>query len=298
MEGCLNPLTNPKNIIVVTVLINLLSILLKLLVGQFGYSGEGDKPKFGDYEAQRHWMELTANLHVTQWYTNSENNPKDYWPLDYPPVSGYYSYFWGMVFKHILPESVMLKDSWGFESSLHKQYMRLSVIISDLVFYHIPVILLCYFLFRRRITEYYTALILFLLCPLFILIDHGHFQYNCVMHGLFILSVYLLYNNQFTLTVFTFAFCINFKQMGLYYAIPFPVYVIKKLYHRHGLSFLFIFRILSCGIVTLLSMILIWLPWISNYNDVVSRIFPIWRGIFEDKVKLVLNPRWLRFGVI
>ena len=30
--------------------------------------GAGCPPMFGDYEAQRHWMEMTYNLPVYQWY--------------------------------------------------------------------------------------------------------------------------------------------------------------------------------------------------------------------------------------
>jgi alpha-1,3-glucosyltransferase len=180
---------------------------------------------------------------------------------------------------------VALKDSWGFESSLHKQIMRISVILSDVIFFHIPVMLLCSMLFKRDIAMYYKALILFLLSPVLIIIDHGHFQYNCVMHGLFILSLCLLYSNKFVLTIATFALCINFKQMGLYYALPFPVYVIKYLVSRYGIfSLKTISRIFICALTTILVLIVIWLPWLNSYHNVVERIFPIWRGIFEDKV--------------
>lgn len=33
----------------------------------FPHSGQNDPPKFGDYEAQRHWMEITINLRPSQW---------------------------------------------------------------------------------------------------------------------------------------------------------------------------------------------------------------------------------------
>ena len=28
------------------------------------YSGQGSPPMFGDYEAQRHWQEITVNLNI------------------------------------------------------------------------------------------------------------------------------------------------------------------------------------------------------------------------------------------
>lgn len=39
---------------------------------------------FGDYEAQRHWMELTVHLGFREWYTYD----LQYWGLDYPPAHG------------------------------------------------------------------------------------------------------------------------------------------------------------------------------------------------------------------
>lgn len=48
---------------------------------------------FGDYEAQRHWMELTVHLSMNQWYTYD----LPYWGLDYPPLTAYISWLCGIV---------------------------------------------------------------------------------------------------------------------------------------------------------------------------------------------------------
>lgn len=60
---------------------------LKLTVGQ------GTPPMFGDYEAQRHWMELTVHLPFRQWYTYD----LQYWGLDYPPLTAYVSWICGFM---------------------------------------------------------------------------------------------------------------------------------------------------------------------------------------------------------
>src|SRR5690349_17816878 len=49
--------------------------------------GMGDKPTYGDYEAQRHWMEMTLNVPTWGWYIPSAWNNLTYWRLDYPPGS-------------------------------------------------------------------------------------------------------------------------------------------------------------------------------------------------------------------
>ena len=52
---------------------------------------------FGDYEAQRHWMEITTNLDINEWYINSTSNDLLYWGLDYPPLTAYHSYLNGLM---------------------------------------------------------------------------------------------------------------------------------------------------------------------------------------------------------
>lgn len=60
-------------------------------------TGQSKPPMFGDYEAQRHWMEITFNLKPTQWYFNSSQNDLNYWGLDYPPLTAYHSYLMGFM---------------------------------------------------------------------------------------------------------------------------------------------------------------------------------------------------------
>ena len=97
------------------------TILLRILVSLHPHSGEGKAPQFGDYEAQRHWMEITVNLPADEWFVNLHQkrfvkiklllffhilrymgkHPKNnltYWGLDYPPLSAYSSYLFGVVY--------------------------------------------------------------------------------------------------------------------------------------------------------------------------------------------------------
>lgn len=47
----------------------LVGILLRVLVGFGSYSGMGDWPDLGDFEAHRNWMSVTVNRPITKWYT-------------------------------------------------------------------------------------------------------------------------------------------------------------------------------------------------------------------------------------
>lgn len=96
-------------------------------------TGEGMPPKYGDYEAQRHWMEITLNTPVHEWYTETPSNPLSYWGIDYPPLSAYQSYVSGLVVRAWEPAATELVASRGHESSNSKQAMRFTVILSDLI---------------------------------------------------------------------------------------------------------------------------------------------------------------------
>ena len=56
--------------------------------------GRDTPPMFGDYEAQRHWMEITIHLPFQQWYTYDLK----YWGLDYPPLTAYVSWLCGKLY--------------------------------------------------------------------------------------------------------------------------------------------------------------------------------------------------------
>ena len=65
------------------------SVFARLLVASHPHSGENDPPRFGDYEAQRHWMEITIHTPLREWYVGTTHNDLGYWGLDYPPLTAY-----------------------------------------------------------------------------------------------------------------------------------------------------------------------------------------------------------------
>jgi alpha-1,3-glucosyltransferase len=55
------------------------------------YLGFESPPMHGDFEAQRHWLEITAHLPISQWYFYD----LQWWGLDYPPLTAYHSWILG-----------------------------------------------------------------------------------------------------------------------------------------------------------------------------------------------------------
>ncbi|EPQ54608.1 ALG6, ALG8 glycosyltransferase [Gloeophyllum trabeum ATCC 11539] len=264
------------------------SVLVKWAMGLGSYSaGQGTPPLFGDYEAQRHWMEITVHLPVREWYTYD----LQYWGLDYPPLTAYVSWLCGIVGSWFDPAWFALDRSRGIETPGSKVYMRATVLALDTLVY-LPAVLLFTRVWHphrsKRSQVRNVALITVLLQPALLLIDFGHFQYNSVMLGFTLLALNCFAKNRDLLGAFFFVLSLGFKQMALYYAPAIGSYLIGKCIYlgpKDGLQ-LFI----RLAFVTSVTFLLLFLPWLPPFApprailDPVSRIFPFDRGLFEDKV--------------
>ncbi|ODM92149.1 putative dolichyl pyrophosphate Man9GlcNAc2 alpha-1,3-glucosyltransferase [Orchesella cincta] len=258
-----------------------LALFLRWGVSLFPYSGEGKPPMFGDFEAQRHWMEITVNLPLHHWYFNSTLNNLDYWGLDYPPLSAYHSYGLGKMFAKLLPSSVKFGTSRGFESPLLKFLMRFSVSASDLL---LPALIVFFSVFKKLKGQHafpsWLYITLALSAPPFILVDYGHFQYNCVSLGLTVWAVICLFTENISLGAVAFTLAVNHKQMSLYHSLAFFAYMTSTLVLKRA-DLLTTFRV---GTMIISTLGLLWLPFGDYWIYVLGRVFPLKRGVFEDKV--------------
>lgn len=267
---------------------------------------------YGDYEAQRHWMEITTNLPVTDWYQNTTDNHLNYWGLDYPPLTAYHMFLCGKVANFINENFTKLHDSRGHESETHKLFMRYTVLLSDVALF-IPSIIIYYYTciipenkqdnvkvknhqkpksnIKLTIIDSSLSVILALLYPGIILIDHGHFQYNSISLGLFIFAtIFILHRKNILASVF-FSLALNYKQMELYHSIPFFLYLLSICVPKPGQGTISgLFRLIKIGLTVIITFTIIWLPFIFDlgvFLQVLHRQFPIARGVFEDKVSNV-----------
>ena len=190
------------------------------------------------------------------------------------------------------------------------------MLISDLVIFYASTILLV----KKLYASTSTPLLLVLLNPTLILIDHGHFQYNCVSLGLMQLAVYFIVShaskqtaNKACILLATgsacFSLALNYKQMELYHALPFFFYLLSICISnsKDSIPFRFIiimirsqaivcffnvmqklYRVgkLACvGAAVILTFAVVWLPFLASGFDasmnVLSRLFPFARGLFE-----------------
>ncbi|CAM1503038.1 Fc.00g078140.m01.CDS01 [Cosmosporella sp. VM-42] len=297
--------------------------LFRWAAGLWGYSGFHKPPMFGDYEAQRHWMEVTTQLPISQWYFHD----LQWWGLDYPPLTAYHSWFLGKIGTLIDPAWFELFTSRGSDDPNLKIFMRATVICSEYLIY-IPAAIV----FVRRYSRLqgipnwtaWLALVAILMQPATILIDHVHFQYNTVMLGFVLASMSSMLAERYKWAAVFFVGALGFKQMALYYAFSVFSYLLGRcIAPRISLT-----RLFGVSLVTVVSFAILVLPLIlgtlydtsrgidsrpefdgpppslplfpgivkyldtdSYYYPVVEqmiqmvhRIFPFARGLFEDKV--------------
>ncbi|XP_025046960.1 dolichyl pyrophosphate Man9GlcNAc2 alpha-1,3-glucosyltransferase isoform X3 [Alligator sinensis] len=226
----------------------LLGLTVRWTVSLGSYSGAGKPPMYGDYEAQRHWQEVTYNLPINQWYFNTSDNNLQYWGLDYPPLTAYHSLLCACIAKLINPDWIGLHTSRGYESQPHKLFMRATVFIADLLVYIPAVIMYCCYLKETSTKKKVSTALCVLLYPGLILIDHGHFQYNSVSLGFALWGVLFLSN--------------NWDLLGLVLLIKIAVTVVA-------------------------AFAMCWLPFCTEAEQILQvlrRLFAIDRGLFEDKV--------------
>lgn len=153
------------------------AFLVRVLVSLHPYSGAGNPPRYGDYEAQRHWMEITVHTPLKEWYRNTTDNDLSYWGLDYPPLTAYQSYTHGLALQALDPQSVALHTSRGYETPRSKLLMRWTVLTSDaVIFFPAALYFIAVYYNGKKDEDIVWAIAMVLLQPCAVIIDHGHFQ--------------------------------------------------------------------------------------------------------------------------
>ena len=284
-----------------TALVILLPILLRYLIVPSPFSGEGNyhgsKTAYGgDYEAQRHWMEITQHLPISQWYKYDLS----YWGLDYPPLTAYGSYLMGWASDILVgKESVALLDSRGFEDPVHKVFMRSTVIFWDAVIYFPAMYLICKRLYQGSHDKMLKHWLFAMLSPAMILVDNGHFQYNNVCLGLALSAFHFMTLRNgigFYDAIGSILFCLalNWKQMGLYYAPAVFAFLLGKCFNNNKILGV-LKNIVLLGSSVIVTFFILWYPFyhfrkdeteglVDVYGPILRRIFPFSRGLFEGKV--------------
>ena len=260
-------------------------------------------------------MEITSNIAIGDWYRNTTSNDLLYWGLDYPPLTAYHSYLFGLCANTINPSMVALKSSRGYESSEEKIFMRSTVQISDIIIFVPAILFLVENLktsasqrvdnqnLKGRVQRFLVSLFC-LLQPGLLIIDHGHFQYNGVCIGFALLAAYAMSEGKDVVASVLFCLSLNFKQMSLYYALIFFSALLRKCFDSSDRMLFQIWQVTKLGFAVIVTFACLWAPFcvlhstdetcLSSLLHVLHRQFPFSRGIFEDKVSNI----WYSISVL
>jgi len=300
------------------ILISLLALILRCCAGQHRHSGEKTPPMYGDFEAQRHWVEIARHVPLEDWYQGrTKGNDLNYWGLDYPPLTAFHALFMSMIFDVLkIPKNYFAwVSSHGNEDSV--VLMRLTVLISDVLIYFGACFIYCSKILKtEKVDGRIRVLSYFLLTTAgpFLLIDHAHFQYNCIALGFLLHAVNAIYYRYVHVGAFLYCLALLYKQTMLYFAPAFFIHLLSLSVYDEAEEIVFaagktpvrhrswvfsaqkikiLKKVAKLGAVVIGTFSSILFPFRSHLPQVWSRIFPFGRGLFEDYVSNVwclLNP--------
>ena len=232
--------------------------------------------------------------------------------------SAYLAWVWGSIAKTVTPRSVALYSSRGSEAISTIVLMRVAVLVSEAVLLAVVLALCCALKaqsshntavlrgqdhVRQQPRRFWAAVSvagaraassMHVACAL---IDHGHTQHNSIaLLCALIWAILACHSFQpgvgpyDLLAAGVFVVSLNFKQIALYYALPvFAVHLLRCSAETSWMQKLR--RFLSTGLVVLVSQVALVLPLCTGSRScsaealqVLTRVFPTSRGIFEDKV--------------
>jgi alpha-1,3-glucosyltransferase len=188
-----------------------------------------------------------------------------------------------MVYRNIEPAAMNIQR--GYESESLKVFMRLSTLLVDMVFLLPPLILLSKEL-NKRIS--YLLILVVLLKPDAILIDHGHFQYNSLILGLILLAFYFILKQKYYHVCLLYTVAVHSKQMATYYSLAFLAALVGLTVQKYKHNRIkMIVEHLKYALIVIGVSLIVWAPWINHVDtltSVISAIFPVHRGLYQLKV--------------
>ncbi len=142
------------------------------------------------------------------------------------------------------PAAVALGTSQGYETPSSKTLLRWTVVLSDVLIFFPAALLAVRLLLPRgpggaaaAAAWELFALAALLLNPAHVLIDHGHFQYNCISLGLALgAAVAIAGCGRHVLGSVLFCAALSHKQMSLFYAPAFFAHLLGRCLEQPGVG--------------------------------------------------------------
>ncbi|KPM09830.1 dolichyl pyrophosphate Glc1Man9GlcNAc2 alpha-1,3-glucosyltransferase-like protein [Sarcoptes scabiei] len=244
-------------------------------------------------------MAITHYKPIKEWYTESTSQ----WTLDYPPFFAYFEYLMSFAAKYFDPKMLNIQSK-PYESYETIFFLRLTVIITDLVFYY-GVFMWIKLIYEQKQnvfarvpsissasrSDFFLSSTPFIQIALFVfnvghlIVDNIHFQYNGFLDGLMLISMAYICSGRIYLGSFWFAVLLNFKHIYLYIAPAYFIYLLIDHcldFDSNDRSLRIRFKIfLTLAFIVSTVFALSFGPFVLNnqFGQLLSRLFPFQRGI-------------------
>ncbi|XP_025422138.1 probable dolichyl pyrophosphate Glc1Man9GlcNAc2 alpha-1,3-glucosyltransferase isoform X2 [Sipha flava] len=241
-----------------------------------------------DFEVHRNWLATTYSLPLNQWYTAKHSQ----WTIDYPPLFAWFEYFLAQIAAFVDIDMLSIHNS-NYSSNATVFFQRLSVIITDFVFYYgsrkcaqsiaslvkSPKINKKKYMDEKEISIFVIELLLIANITL-LLIDQIHFQYNGFLFGILLISISHILKGENYRGAFWFTVLLNFKHIYLYLAPAYFIFLLRHFCLKHGLR-LALKRFINLGIIVLSVFSISFGPFVLNgqITQVFKQLFPFKRGL-------------------
>ncbi|UXI21590.1 hypothetical protein NH340_JMT07533 [Sarcoptes scabiei] len=225
------------------------------------------------------------------------------WTLDYPPFFAYFEYLMSFAAKYFDPKMLNIQSK-PYESYETIFFLRLTVIITDLVFYY-GVFMWIRLIYEQKQnvfarvpsissasrSDFFLSSTPFIQIALFVfnvghlIVDNIHFQYNGFLDGLMLISMAYICSGRIYLGSFWFAVLLNFKHIYLYIAPAYFIYLLIDHcldFDSNDGSLRIRFKIfLTLAFIVSTVFALSFGPFVLNnqFGQLLSRLFPFQRGI-------------------
>ncbi|XP_025208473.1 probable dolichyl pyrophosphate Glc1Man9GlcNAc2 alpha-1,3-glucosyltransferase [Melanaphis sacchari] len=241
-----------------------------------------------DFEVHRNWLATTYSLPISQWYSAKHSE----WTIDYPPLFAWFEYFLAQIAAFVDIDMLSIHNR-NYSSNATIFFQRLSVIITDFVFYYgsrkcaqsIALIMKSTKTKKKKeidesnISVFIIELLLIANVTL-LLIDQIHFQYNGFLFGILLISISHIIKGENYLGAFWFTVLLNFKHIYLYLAPAYFVYLLKHFCLKKKIQFA-LKRLIKLGVIVLGVFSISFGPFIFNGQilQVFNQLFPFKRGL-------------------
>ncbi|KAL7410300.1 glycosyltransferase family 57 protein [Mrakia frigida] len=225
-----------------------------------------------DFEVHRNWLAVTHQLPISRWYFDTTSE----WTLDYPPFFAHFEHSLSHLAQLFDPAIVQLSQL-GYASPATIMFQRGSVVVTELL-----VLGSVLWKYVRTSKDPATQLVIsasLFLHPGFLIVDHIHFQYNGVMYGILIWSMWHAKQGNHLACGALFAILLNFKHIYMYLAPPYFIYLLRSYCFPPSTNILSLPRLATLGSLVLSIFLLSLAPFLNQLPQLASRLFPFTRGL-------------------